>query len=141
MKKEVLINIVGTQTVDGESDKVELFTTGNYYKKGTSYYICYTESETTGYSGAKTTLKVEGDLQKVTMLRSSPYKSHMVIERGRRHQCSYASDVADIIIGVSGGEILSDLGENGGELLFNYSLDIDSALASENQVKINVRSV
>lgn len=140
MKKEVLIKINGIQKVEEETDNIELLTTGTYYKKGENYYITYTESETTGFNGAKTTLKLE-DGNRVTMLRSKPHKSHLIIERGRRHQCLYGSLYGDMMIGVSGGDITSTLDENGGNLSFCYSLDINTVLASENEVKISIRSV
>lgn len=140
MKKEVLIKINGMQKLEEETDNIELLTTGTLYKKGESYYITYAESEATGFDGAKTTLKVEAG-NRVTMLRSSPFKSQLIIEKDRRHQCVYGSLYGDMMIGVSGGNITSTLTEDGGNLSFCYSLDINTVLASENEVKISIRSV
>ena len=55
-----MITIKGTQFADNEQDSVELTTVGRLYRRGEAYYICYNESEATGFDGAKTTLKVEG---------------------------------------------------------------------------------
>ena len=43
------------------------------------------------------------------------------------------------MIGVSGDRIVSDLTDSGGNLEFAYSLDVNTLLASENAVYINVR--
>ena len=41
--------------------------------------------------------------------------------------------------GVSGDRVFSDLDDHGGKLQFSYSLDVNTSLASENEVFINVR--
>jgi len=138
LKKDVLISIKGVQVVDGESDSVELFTTGSYYKKGGHYYISYQESEATGFEGTRTTLKVE-DENKVTMLRSGKNPSQLIVEKGRRNQCHYGTDVGSMLIGVSGDRIVSRLTDQGGDLEFKYSLDINTSLASENEVFIKIK--
>ena len=51
MKKDVVITIQGTQTVGNESEEVELFTTGRFYKKDSQYYLAYEETEATGGFG------------------------------------------------------------------------------------------
>ena len=53
MKKDVLITIKGTQKVGGESDVIEMMTTGRFYRKNKLYYISYEETEATGYEGCK----------------------------------------------------------------------------------------
>ena len=137
MKKDVLISIRGVQRVEGQEETIELMTVGNLYKKKDFYYLSYDETEATGFEGARTTLKLEND--RVTMLRSGPYRSQLIVERGRRHQCYYGTEHGEMLIGVSGGSISSTLGDNGGNLRFNYSLDINTSLASENEVYIDVR--
>ena len=137
MKKEVLISIKGTQLVDGEKDQVELLTTGSYYRRGGHYYIAYDESEVTGFEGSHTVLKVEED-KRVTMLRSGSVQSHLIVENGVRHQCNYQVGGHSLIIGVSGASIVSSLTDQGGDLAFKYSLDINTTLTSENEIRIQV---
>ena len=40
---------------------VELMTRGSFVLKGGSYYVTYRETETTGYEGCTTTLKIAAD--------------------------------------------------------------------------------
>ena len=138
--KEFLITIVGTQRdEDGESDEVELFTTGNFYRAANSWCVAYDESEATGFEGNRTIVEVEDGLRRVTMTRLGNTSSQLIIERGMRHQCTYDTGYGSIIIGVSGDYIHSTLTEEGGELGFGYSLDVNTSLASENTVTITVR--
>ena len=80
MKKDVLITIKGTQKVGGESDVIEMMTTGRFYRKNKLYYISYEETEATGYEGCRTTLKV-GPNDKVTMTRFGPSRSQLIVEQ------------------------------------------------------------
>ena len=143
MKKDVTINIRGIYNFeDDDADVVELFTTGEFYRKNGSYYISYDESEVTGFSGTRTTLKVE-DQRCVTMSRKSKGAgrdmTQLIVQNGVRHQCQYDIGFGDMMIGVSGRSISSTLNDRGGKLEFKYSLDINSLYASDNEMLIIVR--
>jgi uncharacterized beta-barrel protein YwiB (DUF1934 family) len=117
---------------------IELITEGRYYNKEGSYFISYKESETTGFDGVTTTLKIDGD-DCVTLTRSGPANSRLILEKGRRHLCQYDTGVGSLMVGVSSCRILSRLSDGGGELTFNYTLDINSNLVSQNEVYISVK--
>lgn len=138
MKKDVLITIKGVQKVENEKDTTELFTQGNFYKKDNSYYITYDESEATGFDGSTTTLKVEGS-EKVTLIRSGSTRSHLIVQNGERSIGHYGTTEGNLAIGVFTKQINSSLGDNGGDLYFSYTLDINSSLLSENEVFISVK--
>ena len=138
MKKDVLINIKGVYQNEDDRDVVEIFTTGSYSKKNGSYYISYEESEATGFEGSRTTLKVDQEA-KVTMQRSGNARAQLIIESGVRHQCHYDVGYGDLMIGVVGGRIKSNLDDSGGNLEFKYSLDVNSLLASENEMYIHIK--
>lgn len=138
MKKDVLIEIKGVYRQDDDEDKIELLTVGSYYKRNGHYYIAYDESEATGFEGTHTILKVE-DGNRVTLKRTGAAKSQLIIERGVRHQCHYDMGIGSMMIGISGDRVIADLSDSGGTLEFDYSLDINTLLASENFVSISVR--
>ncbi len=54
---------------DEKEEFVELMTRGQFVQRGDSYYITYKETETTGYEGCTTTLKIAADGSRVAMLR------------------------------------------------------------------------
>lgn len=136
MKKDVTLTIRGTQRIDGDEETVELFTCGQLYRRNGSYWISYDESETTGFAGHRTTLHIEKD--RVTMRRSGASNSSLVIEKGTRHLCTYNTGYGELHIGISGSFIISNLCDNGGDVDFGYSMDIDTVLQSEQRVTIRV---
>lgn len=138
-KKDVLINIRGVHSAeDQDDDIVELFTNGIFYKEGDRFIIQYDESDATGYEGCQTTLEVEGN-ERVTLVRSGPTETHLVVQNGIRHQGLYDLGFGEIIMGVSGLNIQSALHELGGTVMFHYSLDINSIVASENKMTIEIK--
>ena len=58
MEENYLITIKGTMEQRGDTDTVELMTRGSLVHKDGAYYIVYKETETTGYEGCTTTVKV-----------------------------------------------------------------------------------
>ena len=139
MKKDVLISIKGIYNSEGDQDVIELFTTGQYYKKNVCYYISYEESEATGFEGSRTTLKVDQNEDMVTMERTGAAQSQLIVQRGVRHQCHYNIGYGDLMVGVLGSRIKSNLDDHGGDLEIKYSLDINSMYSSENEMYINIR--
>lgn len=138
MKKDVLIRIKGVQRADGDSDVVEVLTTGSFCRREKGYYIIYDESEATGFNGSKTVLHYDPYNSRVTMSRSGSTNSRMVIEQGKRHQCNYDTGFGSMTVGILGHSLVSHLGDEGGSLSFGYSLDLNTALASEHTVDILV---
>lgn len=140
MKKDAMITIVGEQRVDGDDDRVELVTAGSFCRRKDSYYILYNESEATGFAGSKTMVKYERDRRRVTITRTGTTRSEIVIEQGERHQSSYDMGFGGLTIGVSCNHMVEELTDDGGELEFAYSLDMNSTLTSEHRVIMQVRT-
>lgn len=138
MNENFLINIEGTMEQEGDIDKVSLMTRGSFIRKNGSFFISYKETEATGYNGNITTVKVEPS-GKVSMLRFGNMPSQLVIEPGRRHVCHYDSGYGVLSLGVAADEIDNRLNEQGGNLVFSYTLDTGDAQISYNQVKISVQ--
>lgn len=137
MKQTAWIKIKGVQCADGEEDVTELYTQGSFYRKNGIYYIAYDESETTGFAGCRTVLKIVGE-QKVSMLRSGSSQANLVIQTGKRNIGYYAMPEGELMIGVSAKRIESALSDQGGELFFEYALDINSSHISDNRIYVTV---
>lgn len=118
---------------------VELMTRGSFVLKGGSYYVTYRETETTGYEGCTTTVKVAEDARKVSMLRFGKQSSQLIIEKGTRHLCHYETGYGSVSLGVAADVIEQRLDENGGSLKFSYTLDSGAeSFISRNLVDITV---
>jgi len=137
-KREALIKIKGIQRTAGDNDVVELLTTGFFCPQKGGYLISYEESEATGFEGASTTLLYEKEPERVTLTRSGSVNTQLIVEKGKRHQCSYDLGFGSMIIGVSCDRLQSSLSDEGGDIAFGYSLDLNTALTSENQVIVSV---
>lgn len=138
MDQSYLICIDGAMEQDGESDRIQLKTRGSFVHRGGSFFITYEESETTGYAGCMTTVKVAQDGQKVSMLRYGRAASQLIIEKGVRHVCHYDTGVGALSLGVAADEIEHALTDEGGEVRFSYTLDSGTQELSRNLVKITV---
>ena len=137
-KKDVFISIIGTQSINGESETNELYTNGVYYKDKEAYYIAYEESETSGFANCRTVVKVIDD-DKVIMMRSGASHSHLIIESNRRCVGEYGLEGKTFSLGVTAKQIQNELDDSGGKLLFAYQLDLNAQYLSDNEVTITVQ--
>lgn len=139
MKKNVIINIVSKQEIDGGKDKMEFTTSGTLSVEDGLYSIAYKE-EDGEYEGCVTTVKVHNK-DRISLRRTGPYNSYMVIEKGQRHLCHYNTPYGDLYLGIYAEYINSKVSESGGEFSFKYTIDINSSLASRNEVNITVKEM
>ena len=137
MKKDVSIRIKGVYTADEDQTTAVLFTVGSLYKKNDHYYITYKESETTGFEGCTTTVKIEAP-DRVTMIRRGSSNSHLVLQKGMRNVGSYDMLGNYMEIGVYTDSMDCSFNDAGGNLHLRYTLDMNSALMSENELEISV---
>ena len=123
-------------------DQIELMTRGSLVKKGESFYISYKETQTIGYEGCTTTIKIAADGSRVALLRFGRINSQLLIERQRRNLCHYETEVGSLTLGVTGDGIDCNLTEKGGSAVFSYLLDADDArLVSRNTLEMTVQPV
>ena len=82
-KERYLISILGEQTLDGETDKIEVLTAGNFMKRRDHFYIGYKEyDEENPETFYDNLIKVEGDM--VTIDRKGPMQSQLLLQKGKR---------------------------------------------------------
>ena len=125
------------QTADGESDKAELFTKGEFRPHDGAYYIDYDESEATGFDGSHVQLKITGST--VSMTRTGKAFSCLIFERGQRHLCHYGTEYGDCMIGITTSALDSSINENGGRVYVKYTIDVNAGLMLTNEITINVK--
>ena len=125
-----------------EADRIELMTRGSLVKKGSSYYSSYKETQSIGFEGCTTTIKIAEDGSRVALLRFGRANAQLMIERGRRNLCHYETDVGSLTLGVTGDGIECALTEKGGRATFSYLLDAEDArLISRNTLEMTVQHV
>ena len=125
----------------GEDDRIEIMTYGSLVKKGDTYYITYKETQTIGFEGCTTTIKIAADGSRVAMLRFGPANAQLIVERDRRNICYYETEVGGLTLGVTGDGIECALSEKGGTAAFSYLLDADDPISiiNRNTLEISVQ--
>lgn len=139
--KEVLIEIKGTQEVDGDSDVIDLTTVGRMDVVGNKTYLRYDDSAASGIDGVSCVIKYDKKDNSVIMQRSGSLNSRMYIKKGQRHICHYETVQGVLTMGIFGEDVKAELDTNGGSLFMSYTIDVNYGLMSRNSVDIRVKEV
>ncbi|MDD2418768.1 MAG: DUF1934 domain-containing protein [Oscillospiraceae bacterium] len=134
---KVWISIKGIQHSQGESNELELSTTGQMERTGDGYKLTYQESETTGMEGVTTSLFINPTA--ITLERKGAMNTIMLLEKGRRTVCNYDTGFGSMMMGIYAKDIRTNLADGGGDFDFHYTMDINSGLASAHDVYVSVR--
>lgn len=138
--KEILLEITGTQRIDGYKDSTQLTTVGTFEHTDDCYIIRYTEQQEPPQKPVEVTVKISKDEKKVEMTRSGAFDSRLVIEKSNRNLCQYGTDYGDILMGIAGHYIETEINDTDGKFVFSYDIDLNGALASKNEVKMVFRN-
>ena len=135
MKKDVWLTIRSRQQFEGcDEERVNLETAATLYERGGKYYIAYEESELTGLEGTKTTVKLDG--KTVTLIRTGTFPSHMLFsEDVGLYQTPIGQDMT---IATHTSHVCNTVGENGGRLVIDYTVEVDNSLMGEHHFEMVV---
>lgn len=138
MNERYIITVIGKQTVDGESDKIEVITEGDMQLTDDKITITYPEyTEDTPTKKTDTTVTLESGVLSID--RQGEMSSHLIIEQGKRHECLYNTPMGQMFIGIFTDSIRSDLTEHGGSINAAYQLDFNRSVVSYNVFNISVK--
>ncbi len=140
MSKDVFIKIKGVYSVESDENTEELFTNGKMYRKNNCTYLTYKESETTGFEGCTTTLKIENE-GRVTVMRNGNTSSYLILQPGIRNIGRYTVCGNQMEIGVFAESLECNITESSAKLHMAYSIDMNSALISENELFIDADEI
>ncbi len=135
MEKKVIIKIVDSHNIDGDIDGLETTVVGKMTEDENGYVLSYAESGE--LEGSSVTVKVTGG-KCVTMTRTGQFETELIIEHGKRHNCSYATPAGLLMLGVFAKRVESEMTSCGGRLEFEYTLDLGAGVISENHLIITV---
>lgn len=137
-KRKVNVSIKGVQKQDGETNDVELFTEGEFYKENSNYILRYEESEMTGLEGTTTTVEIAKD--KVSLIRTGNVNNQMLFIKGKKTTSYYNTEYGSLYIGVMAEKLDVSVDDDGGELNINYILDINEEYLGENTFCISIKN-
>ena len=139
MKKEVVLNLRGTQTYEGqEPDVIELITEGTMEFRDGGWDISYEESELTGLAGVPTTFRVEPG--KVILERTGNLRSRMVFEKDVPHDSLYQMSFGTLMLTVCAKFLFVDILPEGGVLDLLYSIEIENNAAGMVDYHLDIRA-
>lgn len=140
MKKEIVLKVIGTQRIDDQKDTIELTTIGFIDEDEEAYTVHYTEEQEPPMSAVNAVVRICKDDSLVEMIRTGAYDSCLIIEKSKRNSCQYGTQFGDLLMGIYGKSIESDISDGEGTFFFGYDIDVNGALASRNEVKMIIRS-
>lgn len=123
------------------ADRMEtsLVTEGTFEDKAFGYVIAYEDSEATGFVGSVTRIAVMKNKTAASIKRMGTSNTSIMLEKDKKHYCYYSTPYGDMRIGIYTKTINSQLDKNGGKLVLKYTLDLDSAYMSENEIHMAIR--
>ena len=138
MKQEVVLNIRGRQSYDGqEPDVIELMTEGSMELCNGGWEISYEETELTGMAGVTTTFRVEPGM--VTLRRTGKLRSEMIFQQDVRHESLYQLDFGALLMAVTAKQVFFDIMPDGGMIDLTYEIEIENSAAGQVDYHLDIR--
>jgi uncharacterized beta-barrel protein YwiB (DUF1934 family) len=145
--KDVLLKIIGNQwggagsEDDGAAEPgMEFITEGRFYKRGTSVYLVYDESEFSGVSGCTTSLRITGE--KIRMKRYGEGVSDgtaVEFEKGKRFSGWYETPFGSVEMEVLTNNIDNRITDGGeGALNIDYHVSLKGLTESRSRLSIEI---
>ena len=135
--KDVIISVTGVQQGVNGPDAMELITAGQYGQDEKETLLTWQESELTGMEGTKTSLRVQP--RGVVLSREGALNTRMEFEEGRKRYFLYETPFGSATMGLNTRRIVNRLGEHGGEIEIDYSVDMDDTIVGRNRFFIRVQ--
>lgn len=137
--QKILLDVIGIQKIDNQKDKMELTTVACLDETDTHYIINYNEEQEPPLMPMKVCVKISKDESSAEMTRTGAHMSCLIIEKSKRNLCRYGTEYGDILMGISGHSIDLEYDGDKGNFIFTYDIDVNGALTSKNEVRLNFR--
>lgn len=132
----ILLKITGSQLVDGQKDQIELTTIGTMRDDGAAYIIRYTEEQEPPMAPVKVAVRIQKDESSVQITRFGGVESCLIVEKAKRNQCNYGTGFGNLLMGIYGRTIETDVKSGSGSFTFGYDIDVNGAVTSKNTVNM-----
>ena len=137
-EENAILNILSTQTADGETDRSELNTTAHFSRSGNEITIIYSELDENGAIAGETTLTVL-DSNLVTIHKIGFAEAMMILETGKAHPVRYSTMFGDMEMLLCALEIHASFHPGGGRLQLRYLIDVGESYSAVNTIDLRVR--
>ena len=135
--KDVVISIRTVHAVDMEDEDYLDFTTdGLYTYDGEVGCLSYLETEVTGMEGTRTSVIVMPD--QVVVDRDGLITSRMFFKERETSSFLYNTPYGTATMNISTRRISHSLDEHGGNVEIDYVVDMEHAVVTRNQFRLNI---
>ncbi|MBE6790002.1 MAG: DUF1934 domain-containing protein [Ruminococcaceae bacterium] len=136
MNEERLLKIIDISSDGVDTDKVEMETTCIYYGTPDNYTVEFDEIFAEDMK-SHTVLRVK-DGECAHLLRRGSINTELIIEKGKRHNCAYATPYGELMVGITAQEISSDAKEDSLKLKMNYTIDFYGEVNQTKEMTVTV---
>ena len=137
-EENAVLNILSTQTADGETERSELDTTAHFSRKGNEVTIIYTELDENGNPAGETAITVLNQ-NLVTIHKIGFAEAVMILEPGKTHPVRYSTIFGDMEMLFCALEIQASFHPGGGRLQLRYLIDVGDSYSALNTIDLHVR--
>ena len=124
MTKDVLIKISGMQTtLSPEAEKIEVITSGSYYKRNNKHYLLYDEIVENEGEVVKNIAKFNNEEFHIS--KSGYTNVNMSFEENKRNITNYITPFGSLLVGVDASRISVEESEEKIRVDIDYSLDVN----------------
>ena len=141
MKEQWIMTLTSIQREEKDASESTLDTEIQYFtNEDGERVIAYEESETTGMEGSNMQLRIARDGM-ISIVRTGTYQTHLVVQKGKKHFCHYETPFGEFAVGVSAKWVRNELTDEGGKLALRYTVDANSTLLSDNEIRIDIKKL
>ena len=120
--QDIRLTIIGSQTENGEENKIEFITEGSLKKEADQTVIEYDEGALYGFEKTKTSLKIQDDC--IHMIRSGEFVTEFVFSEAKTYEAMYSTPMGMLQVNVFPTKVKSFLHDNGGKLDLEYEIKV-----------------
>lgn len=136
MNEERLLKIIDISSDGVDTDKVEMETTCIYYGTPDNYTVEFDEIFAEDMK-SHTVLRVKNG-ECAHLLRRGSINTELIIEKGKRHNCAYATPYGELMVGITAQEISSEAKEDSLRLKMNYTIDFYGEVNQTKEMTVTV---
>lgn len=139
MKYEVNIEIKNKQNLENaETDFLENSSEGIFYIKNDIYYLIY-DDYSEGIQGARTTLKIEPEENRILLMRAKPAEMKQVFIEREKTKGFYQIENQKVSLEVETEDIQIELKELKGKIELEYTQYLMGEVIGEHSLKVNYK--
>jgi len=137
--EDYMISIIGQQMVNNQQDEVALTAFGEYKKDGNKAMVSYYEYDDDDPS-IKKLVEIEVEPNKMIMTKRGGFApSQLILEKGKRHLCYYATDLGNFMMGINTDSLDVEMHQDNMQASASYTIDVNSNVVSSNRLTFGLR--